>query len=401
MHSIEKSPLRLQIIILLASLSALSAAAVDMYLPAFPAVAIGLDISPGQVQQTLTVYLVGLGIGQGLYGPLLDRFGRKPPLLAGLSLFVLGSLAAALSSDFQSLLLARFLQAIGAAAGVVAARAIVTDTCDTQTSARVYSLLTQMMMIAPITAPTIGSLVLLYGDWPLIFWILFLLSAVCFLYTLQHLPETLDIEKRIPLSVFNIVRSYFKQLCKPRFLLYTLASGFTFGCLFIYVTASPFIFIDFFHLSPSQFGYVFAINAAAMIVVGQVNIYFLRYFSAAHLLFSGLVFFIAVGVLLFALVYFEWVQLWIYWLLLGLALSMLGLITGNITAVTMENTQHHAGVSSALMGSIQFLLAAVIGFFASLIPPALGTLPVAILSLGLIAIGLCMLAQRYPSHYPE
>ena len=114
-----KDPISVQLIILLASLSALVAAAIDMYLPAFPTIATSLAITPGQVQQTLTIFLIGLGIGQGLYGPLLDRFGRKPPLLIGIGLFTLGSLFAALTTSFEGLLVARFLQAIGAAAGAV------------------------------------------------------------------------------------------------------------------------------------------------------------------------------------------------------------------------------------------------------------------------------------------
>lgn len=398
MQLIANTPLGLKIIILLASLNALSAAAVDMYLPAFPAVAESLSISSGQVQQTLTIYLIGLGIGQGLYGPLLDRFGRKTPLLIGLSLFVLGSLAAALSSDFTNLLLARFFQAIGAAAGLVASRSIVTDTCDTQSAARVYSILTQMMMVAPIAAPTLGSLVLTYGDWHLIFWILCTFSILCLFFTFRELPETLSVEKRIPLSMHNIVYSYAMQLCKLRFLFYTLASGFTFGCLFIYVTSSPFIFISIFELTPVQFGCIFAINALGIILVGQINLYLLKFFSVVRLLFYGLIFFVGVGVFLLALVYFEWVTFWRYWLLLAMALSMLGLITGNITAVTMENTQEHAGVSSALMGSIQFLLAAIVGFIFSLIPLTLNAMPIAIILFGLIAIGLCAIAQYYSSY---
>jgi DHA1 family bicyclomycin/chloramphenicol resistance-like MFS transporter len=314
-----------------------------------------------------------------------------------LSLFVLGSLTAALSSDFQSLLFARFLQAIGAAAGVVASRAIVTDTCDTQSAARVYSMLTQMMMIAPITAPTLGSLVLIYGDWSSIFWILCTFSVLCLFFTLRLLPETLPVEKRVPLSVHNIASSYALQLCKPRFLFYTIASGFTFGCLFIYVTSSPFVFISMFNLTPRQFGYIFAVNAAGMILTGQINLFLLKFYSVARLLFSGIFIFVGAGLLLLALVYFDWVTFWRYWLLLALALSMLGLITGNITAITMENTQEHAGVSSALMGLIQFLLAGMVGFVFSFMPLTLNTIPVAIVILGLIAIGLCAIAQHYKS----
>lgn len=389
--------MRIQVIILLASLSALSAAAVDMYLPAFPAVATSLNISAGQVQQTLTIYLIGLGLGQGLYGPLLDRFGRRPPLLIGLGLFIAGSLLAAFTVNIQGLLFARFLQAIGAAAGLVASRAIVTDTCDAQSSARIYSMLAQMMMIAPITAPTLGGLTLLYGDWRLIFWLLSFFGILCLVFTLRLLPESLPSEYRIPLSVRNTVRDYAVQLSQPAFIFYTLASGFSFGGLFIYVTISPFIFINIFALSPSQFGYVFAINAAGIIFVGQINLLLLKYYTALKLLFLGLIIFVGACVLLFYLVFFDLATLWSYWLLLGLALSMLGLIVGNVTAITLQGTQQSAGIASAAMGSIQFLLAALIGFVFSFTTPGLTALPVAMVVLGLVAIGLCVIGAKSPA----
>ncbi len=386
----------MQLIILLASLSALVAAAIDMYLPAFPTVATSLDITPGQVQQTLSVFLIGLGIGQGLYGPFLDRFGRKPPLLIGIALFTIGSLAAALTTSFEGLLIARFLQAIGAAAGSVASRAVVTDTCDPQNSARIYSMLMQVMMIAPITAPMLGSLILIYGEWHLIFWVLALFGMICGAFTLRLLPETLPVERRIPLSMRSIVRNYAIQLSNPSFFFYTLATSCTLGSLFIYINNSPFIFIEMFALSPNQFSYIFAANAVGMIIFSQINLHLLKLYSAMQILLIGLAGFISIGLLLFSLLQLDWVALWSYGLLLGLGTSMSGLITGNLTAVTMAHTQQHAGIASSLMGLIQFLLAAVIGFLASIIaPPSLYTLPMALIVLGLAAALLCFIGKYF------
>jgi DHA1 family bicyclomycin/chloramphenicol resistance-like MFS transporter len=391
-----KNSLSLQLIILLASLSALVAAAIDMYLPAFPTVATSLDITPGQVQQTLTIFLIGLGIGQGLYGPFLDRFGRRPPLLIGIALFTIGSLAAAMSTSFEGLLVARFLQALGAAAGSVASRAVVTDTCDPQNSARIYSMLMQVMMIAPITAPMLGSLILQYGEWHLIFWVLALFGVISGLFTIRLLPETLPIERRVPLSMRSIVRNYAIQLSNPSFFFYTLATSCTLGCLFIYINNSPFVFIEMFALSPAQFSYIFAANALVMIGISQINLRLLKFYSVARVLFIGLAGFIAIGLLLLSLVQFGWEALWSYSILLGLGMAMLGLITGNLTAITMAHTQQHAGIASALMGLIQFLLAATIGFLASIAAaPSLYTLPIALLLLGFVAMGLCLIARRF------
>lgn len=389
----------MQLIILLASLSALVAAAIDMYLPAFPTVASSLDISAGQVQQTLTIFLIGLGIGQGLYGPFLDRFGRRPPLLIGIALFTIGSLAAALSTSFEGLLLARFLQALGAAAGSVASRAVVTDTCDPQSSARIYSMLMQVMMIAPITAPMLGGLILLYGEWHLIFWVLALFGVTCGVFTIRLLPETLPLERRVPLSMRSIVRNYAMQLSNPSFLFYTLATSCTLGCLFIYINNSPFVFIEMFALTPTQFSYIFAANALLMIGISQINLRLLKFYSVTRVLFIGLGGFIVIGTVLLSLVQLGWEALWSYSILLGFGMAMLGLITGNLTALTMAHTQRHAGIASALMGLIQFLLAATIGFVASIAAaPSLYTLPIALLLLGLLAMGLCLIGRHFALH---
>ena len=374
----------MKLIFLLASLSA------------FPTVAISLDISEGQVQQTLTVFLVGLGIGQGLYGPFLDRFGRRPPLLFGIALFTIGSLAAAMSTSFESLLVARFLQAIGAAAGSVASRAVVTDTCDPQNSARIYSMLMQVMMIAPITAPMLGGLILLYGEWHLIFWVLTGLGIFSGLFTIRWLPETLPVERRVPLSMRSIVRNYAIQISNPSFFFYTMATSCTLGCLFIYLNNAPFIFINMFGLTPNQFSYIFASNAMLMIAISQVNLRLLKLYSATQIVFVGLGGFMVIGTLLMSLVQLDWQALWSYSILLGMGIAMLGMITGNLTAMTMAHTQQHAGIASALMGFMQFVLAATIGFIASIIAaPSLLTMPIALLILGLAAMGMCLLGSHF------
>lgn len=391
-----KNSLSMQLILLLAFLGAIEAAAIDMYLPAFPSVAAGLNISAGQVQQTLTVFLIGLGIGQGLYGPFLDRFGRRPPLLIGVAIFVIGSLWAALATSFESLLVARFLQALGAAASSVAARAVVTDTCDQQSSARVFSILTQIIMIFPITAPVLGSFILLYGDWQLIFWVLTAFGVVCGLFALRLLPETLPVERRVPLSMRSIVRNYSIQISNPSFFFYTLASSCTLGCLFIYINNAPFVFIDIFGLTPTQFGYIFGANALTMIGISQINLRLLKIYSTAQVLFIGLSGFVAIGLVLLTLVQLDAFTLLSYGVLIALGMAMLGLIGGNLTAMTMAHTQQHAGTASALMGFMQFLLAALIGFIASIVAaPSLHTMPTALLAMGLAAIGLCFIGKHF------
>lgn len=388
--------LSIRLIILLASLNALVAAAIDMYLPAFPAIGSDLAISAGQVQQTLTVFLIGMALGQAVYGPLLDRYGRRRPLLAGILLFVLGSVLAALAHSFELLLLARFIQALGAAAGSVTPRAVIADTCDVDSAARAFSMLMQIMMIAPISAPIIGSASLLVGPWQLIFWILAGAGALAGLTSLRMLPETLAPERRLPVSVRNIARNYFLLLSYPRFLLFTLASGFTVGALFTYISNSPFVFIQHYGLTPGHYSLIFAASAGAMILTGQINLRLLRLYKPLEVLYMGLAGFVSAAAMLGALVLLQAVSVWSYAVLLGLCLSMLGMITGNLTAVTMGYARQYAGIASSLMGMLQFFLAGLLGFVINLMTTSLLTMPTALLGFGLVSFGLCYLANRTP-----
>ncbi len=388
--------LGIRLIILLAALNALVAAAIDMYLPAFPAIGVSLAIDAGQVQQTLTVFLIGLAVGQGFYGPLLDHYGRRRPLLIGVLLFTLGSALAALAQSVELLLVARFIQALGAAAGLVTPRAIIADTCDVDTAARAFSMLMQVMMLAPITAPIIGSAVLLVGPWQMIFWVLVAAGSLAGLASLRMLPETLPPEKRLPISVHSIVRNYLKLLGHPRFLLYTLASGFMVAGLFTYVSSSPFVFIEQFGLTPGQYSLIFGASASGMILTGQINLRLLRFYTPLQVLYLGLTGFVGAALLLGLLVLTGTAQAWSYALLLGLCLSMLGMTSGNQTAITMSYARQFAGIASSLMGMLQFLLAGLLSFLVNLMPTQLATLPVALAGFGTMAIVLCIVARRMP-----
>lgn len=384
----------LKLIILLASLNALVAGAIDMYLPAFPAVAAGLGISAAQVQQTLIAFLLGLAAGQGVYGPLLDRYGRRTPLLLGILLFVAGSILAATAQSFEMLLFARFLQAMGAAAGAITPRAIIADTCDTRTSAKAFSILMQITMIAPISAPIIGSLLLKAGPWSLVFWFLAGCGALAGLFGLWLLPETLPVSQRLPISARSIVRNYFKLLSNPQFLLFTLASGCTVGGLFTYISHSPFIFIQHFGISPGHYSLIFAASAAAMIITGQINLRLLRRRQPVQVLYLGLYCFVAAAALLILLSLLQLESVLSYAIILGLCLSMLGMISGNLTALCMSHAGAFTGIASSLMGMMQFFLAGLLGFLASLAPSGLLSLPVFLLGLGCLAIVLCRFAAK-------
>lgn len=382
------------LVVLLAMLTALDAMAIDMYLPGMPAIGAELGISDGEVQQTLAIFLIGLAFGQGLYGPLLDSFGRRAPLLAGVLLFVFGSIVAALAPSIEWLMAARFLQALGAAAGLVAPRAIVADRCSVNESARIFSVLMQVMMLAPILAPVLGGFLLQHGSWRNIFWALATLGMIGVLWGWRSLPESLPVTARAPLRPRAIATAYGRQLAAPVFMAYVLAGGFVLGALFTYISGAPFVFTQHYALDPQQFSYLFASNAVCLVLFGAAANAMLKrgateqrgmYLGLALHTLAGAALWLAAGVLA--------LPLWAYAAMLALAIGSLGLVFGNLTALTMAQSGPQAGLASALMGMLQYLLSAVVGYVVSFAGTPLLSLPATIAICGALAILCCLAAQ--------
>lgn len=388
----QRTTVGTQLIILLALLTALDAMAIDMYLPGMPSIALDFGVSPGRIQQTLSVFLGGLAIGQAMYGPLLDRFGRKSPLVIGVAIFVVGSVLAALATSVEWLMAARFLQALGAAAGLVSPRAIVADLCDTQESARIFSLLMQVMMIAPILAPLIGGYLLSHGNWRFIFWVLTLLGIIGLLWSLRTIPDSLPKHQRAPLHLGSILRAYYTQFKAPVFMAYTIAGGLVLGSLFTYISTAAFIFTSHYQLNPTHFSYLFAGNSIALVIGGQISNMLLKRLSMHTILYIGLIVHSLAAALLFILA--DTATLPVYIACLALSIGALGLVFGNLTALTMANVGPQAGVASALMGTLHYLVAAIIGYIVSLAAQGPATLPIAITCCGIGAIVCCMLTTH-------
>lgn len=383
------------LILLLALLTGLDAMAIDMYLPAMPALGVEFSVPAGRIQQTLSIFLVGLAVGQALYGPLLDRYGRRWPLLVGVALFVAGSALAAVAPSVEWLLVARFLQAIGAAAGLVTPRAIVADLCNLTESARIFSLLMQVMMIAPIVAPLLGGYILTHGDWRMIFWVLAGLGVAGWLWGLRQIPDSLAVEQRIQLNVRTVWQAYLQQMRSPVFMAYTLAGGFILGSLFSYISSSAFIFTQHFTLTPTQYSYLFAVNSVALVLSGQLSN---RMLSAGitekRVMAIGMITHASAGVVLYAVVYAGLATLWVYFALLAIAIGALGMVFGNLTALTMNEAGPQTGTASALMGTWHYLLSAVIGYVFSFAAAGPEPLPLTIAVCGVLAWLCSNIAQR-------
>lgn len=390
------------LLVLLALLTALDAIAIDMYLPAMPAIAESFNVDAGRIQQTLAIFLAGLAIGQALYGPLLDSYGRRMPLMAGIGLFILGSAVAALSTSPEMLSAARFIQALGAAAGLVTPRAIVSDICSVKESAKIYAILMQVMMIAPILAPLIGGVVLQTAGWHIIFWLLSLFGVLALLWCLCALPETLPTERRTQLQGKSVLHSYGNLLVQWDFMALTLAGGCILGSLFTYISASSFIFSETFALSPTAFSYLFALNSVMLIGGGFLSNALLKrgyreksltlVGIAAHCLAAGALMLIALSgeasLLLFAL-------------LIAVAVGALGLVFGNLTALTMQQAKHQAGVASSIMGAVQYLQSSMIGFIYSKFAFGLEGLPMTMLVCGVIALTFCLKGNKTENQNSE
>ena len=348
-------------LVLLAALTALAPLSIDMYLPAFPAIEQGLAAPAGRISLTLAAFFIGMALGQLFYGPLSDRFGRKPPLYAGLLLYVVASLACMLVDNITALIVCRFFQALGGCAGAVIARAIVRDRCSASESARVFSMLMLVMGLAPILAPILGGELLLWASWRWLFLVLALFGVACLVLLHWRLQETHDTRHAEPLALGAVLRAYAKLCGNRAFLGYTLSGGLGMAGMFAYITGSPFIFIELYQLSPQHYSWLFGSNALGLIAASQLNAWLLQRVSFTRLLRFALWVPVLASVALLCLSLTPWITWWLLWAGFFLFLASLGFISPNASAAALATHGQQAGMASALMGALQFGLATLSG----------------------------------------
>ncbi len=346
-----------RILLILGSLSAFGPMAIDFYLPSFPALAQAFSTDVEHVQLSLASYFIGLAIGQLLYGPIADRFGRRIPLLVGVSLFTLASVACALAPSLEWLIGARFVQALGGCAGMVVSRAVVRDLCDPITSAKVFSQLMLVMGLAPILAPLGGGLLLDLFGWPSIFFGLTLFSALVLTGVYLWLPETLTSgDERPPLR--GALGQYKRLLGDGVFIGYAMTGGLSMAGMFAYIAGSPFVFIELYGVPAEHYGWLFGGNALGFILVAQVNAWLMRFGGPAYWMRRVVWFYLACALVLLAVASAHTEQLWPLLVPLFGCIASLGIIIPNASASAMADQGRHAGSASALMGSLQFSVAA-------------------------------------------
>lgn len=378
-------PLRL--LLILGALSAFGPLAIDFYLPSFPALALAFGTDTEHVQLSLASYFAGLAIGQLVYGPLADRFGRRVPLLVGVSLFTLASLACAVAPSLEWLIAARFVQALGGCAGMVISRAVVRDLCDPISSAKVFSQLMLVMGLAPILAPVAGGLLLNLFGWPSIFVCLTLFSAACLVALGRWLPETLSPSIQPP-PLSGALREYRRLFSDLPFIGHALTGGLAIAGMFAYIAGSPFVFIELYGVPAEHYGWLFGTNAAGFILAAQVNAWLVSRHGPAYWARRIVWFYLACGTALLVLAWLGPQVLWPLMLPLFGCIASLGILLPNTSACAMAGQGRHAGSASALMGSLQFTIAAsaaaMVGVLhdGSAVPMAL-----VIFSCGVLAVG--------------
>ncbi len=347
--------------LILGALTALGPLAIDMYLPALPQIARELGVEIGGVQLTLSFFMGGMAVGQALYGPIADRWGRRIPLLVGMGVFVVAAIGCACATSLRSLLIWRLIMALGGSASMVIPRAVVRDLFEAKDSARVYSLLMLILGVSPILAPLLGSQLLVLTGWQGIFWTLAVIGVGCTAAIVWGLPDSLPRERRLVGGVGLALRTYGQLLCDRPFLGTVLAAGFTLGALFSYLTASSFVFIELHGLTPAQYGLVFGFNAIGLIGASQLNRHLLERFTLWQALIGGFALNAVVGLLLVVATVTGWGGLPVLIGLIFLSMSAAGIIFPNISALAMAPFGAVAGSASALLGVFQFGVAATSG----------------------------------------
>lgn len=380
---------------LIAMMMALNALAIDAMLPALPAIGTALGVvTENSRQWVITAYLLGFGVAQIIYGPLADRYGRKPILMVGLSLYVLFSVLAAFAPTFETLILARIGSGIGAAALRVLAVSIVRDRYSGRTMARVMSLSFLVFLGVPILAPTLGQLILHVALWRWIFGVLALAGGGFMIWSATRLPETLHPEDRLPIRIDRIAAAFRVALTSRRAMGYTLAMTAITGALFGFINSAQQIFFDVFD-EPALFTTLFGLMASGIAVASLLNARLVERLGSRLISHSALLGFITMGTIHSIVTLSGHETIWTFAVLQGLTMFCFGLIAGNFGSMAMEPMGHIAGTASSVQGFISTTGGSTAGFLigqqfnGSVAPLAMG-----VTGCGVLALAAVLFAER-------
>ncbi len=345
-------------IIILGLLSAIGPFSIDMYLPGFPGIAKDLHTTVEHVALSLSSFFIGISFGQLLYGPMLDRFGRKKPLLIGLVVYIFTSIGCAFAATADALIVLRLLQALGACVGMVASRAMVRDLFPVEENAKIFSTLMLIVGVSPMLAPTIGGYLTAGIGWQYVFVVLTGLGILLLTSVYFFLPESKQPDKNFSLQPVVITKNFLAVLKIPQFYVYTLVGAVASAGLYAYISGSPYIFMEIYKVSERHYGWIFAIIAGGLITSAQINTLLLKTYKSEQIIPIALTVQAFTGIMLVVGSAYGWVNLYTTVLGMFIFLSCQGFTFPNASALSMAPFSKNAGSASALLGFIQMAIGA-------------------------------------------
>ncbi len=390
------------LILILGVLTALGPLSIDMYLPGFPAIAKYMHETVARVALSLSSFFIGISAGQLLYGPLLDRFGRKKPLYIGLAIYILASFGCLSAKNIEALIILRFVQAIGSCAAGVASVAMVRDLFPVQDSAKVFSLLMLVVGVSPMVAPTVGGYVTAAFGWQAVFLVLAVMGILILLASFLFLPESYKPDVSISLKPKPIVLNFWSVLREPQFYTYALAGAMAFSGLFAYVSGSPLVFMDIFHVDGKVYGWIFAFLSVGLIGSSQFNGLLLKKYRSEQLVLGALICQCVTCLIFLTGTLNGWFGLYGTIGMLILFLCCLGIANPNASALSIAPFSKNAGSASALMGALQLGVGALASVGVSLFNSR-SALPMVAIITGttLLALLVLIFGKKYILHPVE
>ena len=370
-----------------------------MYLPAFPDIAKGLNTTVAKVMLSLSSFFIGISAGQLIYGPLLERFGRKKPLYAGLSIYLLASIGCAMATSIDALILFRLLQALGGCAGMVAARAMVRDLFEVKENAKIFSMLMLVVAVSPIIAPTLGGYITAALGWRYVFVMLILVAFIILIGVYFLLPESRKPDTSFSLKPRPIFQNYMGIIRHPQFYTYALTGAISSAGLYAYISGSPHVFMEIFKVSEQQYGWIFALIAMGLIGASQINTVLLKNYTSEQIIKAALSFQSIIGIVLAVVTYAGWGELFLTIFLIFIFLGCQGFIFPNSSALSLATFGHNAGSASAMLGAIQMFIgasaSAIVSLLQNYFPPMTGVMACcAIGALSVFSLGRKIIVQR-------
>ncbi len=375
------------IILLLGALQGIGPFSTDMYLAAFPTIAQELNVSIAEVAYSMSSYFVGICLGQLLNGPLIDRFGRKTPLMLMLGVYIVASVGCSMVDTVEGLIVLRFFQAIGGSMGMVANRAIVRDVFPINRLAQVFSTMTLVMGIAPIIAPSVGGFVVVGMGWRAIFWVLAGFAGVVLGLVYFFLPESRGKDRSVSLKPKAVLTDFYSILQNRAFLGFTLVAAMNTAGIFAFIANAPFVYMKLLGLNEQTFGWVFGLNAAFFVVGSQLNRWLLKYHSSETIAQRGLWVQAVMGLALVTVVILSYLSLGSLMSLIAVYTFCLGMIGSNAMALAIRPFSKNVGSATALLGSFQMGAGAVASAICSYFNDGTA-LPMASVMAGVAFIGL-------------